>query len=466
MAIGISAGTTTYALARRLVDVPGLTVVTNSVPVADVLHRAGRTRPDDHPDRRRPDPVGRARRPVRGRRPPDDPPRPGLHGRPRDGPAVRVHDAERPRGRDRPRPRRRPAAGSSSSPTRSKWGVIGISSIARLDEADTLVTDAGLEPEAREIAGGAVRELLIAPDGVHRSAGRRGGPVLTAPDGHGAGRAEPSTAGSRTTPLDGARATPRPSTPSRRDPHRRYNPLLDEWVLVSADRTAGRGSAAASGRRRATRPPTTRPATCVPGNRRANGEVNPDYAETFVFTNDFAALRPDAGADAVDDGLLARRGRARDVPRHLLRPPPRPDARRDGDGGRPPRRRPLGGPDRGARRALPVGPGLREPRRDDGRLEPASARPDLGRRRRCRDDGRSRGPDAGAHGSPPTAGRCSSTTSTRRPAARGSSSRTTTGSPSSRSGRRGRTRRSSSPGRPTRRLPELDDRRRDSLAAS
>ena len=42
-AIGISAGTTTYALARRLVDVPGLTVVTNSVPVADVLHRAGRS---------------------------------------------------------------------------------------------------------------------------------------------------------------------------------------------------------------------------------------------------------------------------------------------------------------------------------------------------------------------------------------------------------------------------------------
>jgi DeoR/GlpR family transcriptional regulator of sugar metabolism len=41
-AIAISAGTTTYALARRLVDVPGLTVVTNSVPVADVLYRDGR----------------------------------------------------------------------------------------------------------------------------------------------------------------------------------------------------------------------------------------------------------------------------------------------------------------------------------------------------------------------------------------------------------------------------------------
>jgi len=41
-AIGISAGTTTYALARRLAEVVGLTVVTNSVRVADALHDAGR----------------------------------------------------------------------------------------------------------------------------------------------------------------------------------------------------------------------------------------------------------------------------------------------------------------------------------------------------------------------------------------------------------------------------------------
>src|SRR3990170_1976316 len=41
-AIGLSAGTTTYALALRLVDIPALTVVTNSVPVADVLHTRGR----------------------------------------------------------------------------------------------------------------------------------------------------------------------------------------------------------------------------------------------------------------------------------------------------------------------------------------------------------------------------------------------------------------------------------------
>ena len=41
-AIAISAGTTTYALAKRLTDIPGLTVLTNSVPVADALYKDGR----------------------------------------------------------------------------------------------------------------------------------------------------------------------------------------------------------------------------------------------------------------------------------------------------------------------------------------------------------------------------------------------------------------------------------------
>ena len=47
----------------------------------------------------------------------------------------------------------------------SKWGVIGISSIARLDQADVLITDSGLEPEARAILAGAVRELIVVETG-------------------------------------------------------------------------------------------------------------------------------------------------------------------------------------------------------------------------------------------------------------------------------------------------------------
>ena len=41
MAIAVSAGTTTHALTGHLARIPDLTVVTNSVWVADVLHRTG-----------------------------------------------------------------------------------------------------------------------------------------------------------------------------------------------------------------------------------------------------------------------------------------------------------------------------------------------------------------------------------------------------------------------------------------
>jgi len=161
-AIGISAGTTTYALARRLVDVPGLTVVTNSVPVADVLHRAGRAdqtiiltggvrTPSDAL-------VGpfavAALRTIHL-----DQVFLGVHGMdPRSGfttPNVLEADTDRALA----------AAGRRLIVVAdsSKWGVIGISSIATLDEADTLVTDGALDAKAREIASGRIRELMIAP---------------------------------------------------------------------------------------------------------------------------------------------------------------------------------------------------------------------------------------------------------------------------------------------------------------
>jgi UDPglucose--hexose-1-phosphate uridylyltransferase len=61
-----------------------------------------------------------------------------------------------------------------------------------------------------------------------------------------------------------------------------------------------------------------------PRNTRANGERNPDYTSTFVFTNDFAALRPDIPDEHMEDGLLvahAAPGTCRVVcfsPRHDL----------------------------------------------------------------------------------------------------------------------------------------------------
>lgn len=78
-------------------------------------------------------------------------------------------------------------------------------------------------------------------------------------------------------------------------PHRRRNLLSGEWLLVSPHRAKRpwQGEAAP--------PDVPRPAshdpTChlCPGNTRATGEVNPDYASTLVFANDFAALLGEGG---------------------------------------------------------------------------------------------------------------------------------------------------------------------------
>ncbi|HXI81255.1 MAG TPA: DeoR/GlpR family DNA-binding transcription regulator [Verrucomicrobiae bacterium] len=169
-AIGISAGTTTYALARRLVDLADLTVVTNSVPVADVLHRAGRrdqtiilTGGVRTPSDALVGPFAvAALRTIHL-----DQVFMGVHGiDPRSGfttPNVLEADTDRALVASA----RRLVVVADSS----KWGVIGISSIARLDEADTLVTDSGLSAEAREIAAEQVRELVIAPVGEGRADG-------------------------------------------------------------------------------------------------------------------------------------------------------------------------------------------------------------------------------------------------------------------------------------------------------
>jgi UDPglucose--hexose-1-phosphate uridylyltransferase len=91
-------------------------------------------------------------------------------------------------------------------------------------------------------------------------------------------------------------------------PHRRYNPLREEWVLVSPHRTKrpwqGQQEMIAD-----ERPAYDPKCYLCPGNARAGGQTNPDYADTYVFDNDFAALlveKPDDEGDYRDDLLFRR----------------------------------------------------------------------------------------------------------------------------------------------------------------
>jgi UDPglucose--hexose-1-phosphate uridylyltransferase len=107
-------------------------------------------------------------------------------------------------------------------------------------------------------------------------------------------------------------------------PHRRYNPLLDEWVLTSPQRLSRpwQGQVEAPGIE--IRPPYDPACYLCPGNVRANGEHTPPYASTFVFDNDFPALVPGRDVGDYTDGLLraaSQPGRCRVVcfsPRHDL----------------------------------------------------------------------------------------------------------------------------------------------------
>ena len=92
------------------------------------------------------------------------------------------------------------------------------------------------------------------------------------------------------------------------EPHRRYNPLMDEWVLVSAGRTRRPWLGAEEPTQEAAGLAYDPDCYLCPGNTRANGNANPAYTETYVFPNDFAALRPDTSIETFDDGLLRAEG--------------------------------------------------------------------------------------------------------------------------------------------------------------
>jgi UDPglucose--hexose-1-phosphate uridylyltransferase len=120
-------------------------------------------------------------------------------------------------------------------------------------------------------------------------------------------------------------------------PHRRYNPLTGEWVLVSPHRTKRPWQGQVERPPLETRPRYDPDCYLCPGNERAGGVRNPQYDSTFVFENDFSALLPSApDAPAPTHPLLraqAQRGECRVIcfsPRHDLTLPVMslPDIRR------------------------------------------------------------------------------------------------------------------------------------------
>jgi DeoR/GlpR family transcriptional regulator of sugar metabolism len=178
-AIAISAGTTTYALAKRLTDIPGLTVLTNSVPVAEVLYKDGR-----------PDQTvilsGGVRTPSDALVGPFavavirslhvDSVFMGSHGMDLRSGFTTPNILEAETNRALIEAGRRLVVLADST----KWGTIGISSVARLEEADTIVTDSGLDATARQQLSAAVRRLIlvdVATSGVQTIEGEDGSAV-------------------------------------------------------------------------------------------------------------------------------------------------------------------------------------------------------------------------------------------------------------------------------------------------
>ena len=86
--------------------------------------------------------------------------------------------------------------------------------------------------------------------------------------------------------------------------HKRFNILTGEWVLVSPHRAKRPWQGQNEEISNEKRPSHDESCYLCATNTRINGEINPDYKDVFVFTNDFAALQKDSPSFNVNDGLF------------------------------------------------------------------------------------------------------------------------------------------------------------------
>jgi len=161
MALALSAGTTTYALAGLIATIPGITVVTNSLQVADVLNR---TRGQDQTVIL----TGGVRTPSEALVGPFaiaqlrsvhlDIVFMGVHGMDAKAGYTCPNLMEADTDRALIEAGRRLVVVADHS----KWGIVGIASIARLDQADVLITDSGMDPDTLAIVTEAVADVVVA----------------------------------------------------------------------------------------------------------------------------------------------------------------------------------------------------------------------------------------------------------------------------------------------------------------
>ena len=162
--VAVSAGTTTYAVAQQLRAIPDLTVVTNSLPVAEVLYESAR---DDLTvvltgGERTPSDALVGTVAVATLR--------SLHV---DWLFLGVHGFDERAGFTTPNLVESETNQALIACARqvvvtadsTKWGVVGLSTMARLTEVDVLVTDDQLDDEAGRVLAGKVGRLILAPTG-------------------------------------------------------------------------------------------------------------------------------------------------------------------------------------------------------------------------------------------------------------------------------------------------------------
>ena len=161
-AIAVTAGTTTHALAVHLTAIPDLTVVTNSLWVAEALYargeRSGQTVVLTGGVRTPSDALVGPLSVAALRRLHVDWLLMGVHGMDAEAGFTTPNLAEAETNRALVASARRVAVVADNS----KWGVVGLSTIATLSEVDVVVSDGGLQPDARQILESSCGRVVLA----------------------------------------------------------------------------------------------------------------------------------------------------------------------------------------------------------------------------------------------------------------------------------------------------------------